>query len=777
MNKFIIILILLLACFSVKGQENRWSIPDTIDLGVISLPDSIGADRVGSRFRVYFYIPVSYDLKDGDSLEFLKIVAHRANTVAHQPKEIFKKKGSYSVKVKTTLTVDKSRDGYLVMALQSNMGRQVCRVMYKVIGLDQMDEPTTGPFDGKGMGHNENGPVDNKTVEDINCTCSLGGMAAPLILNNPSQKYVKKKHSNGKVWEEGIMLNDKIKYGKWIKYYNTGVLQQVGVYDCGREQGLFKFYHHTGYLHLQESYLCGQRQGKSTTYHSDGKTHIVQYYVKGQRADSSLNYYKDGTLYAKQFFEAGVQHGPQYVYAPEGYLKTYHEYDKGVKAGSIKTYHKNGALSSLETYIKIKRVRDTSLIDTELMYHMKSLRHGSRMSFYENGEPYDSTMFQYGKQEGLHYRLYQNGDTAIINYYEDGKPTGQWREYHQNGQLIRNEFYVEGRLDGKAVYYNKDGSLRRIEYYKEGRKYVAPMDQDQQGSVKIPELLEDQIGFFGAVTQFELDSLMSLLKVDSSKYSKAGIKRRERLITITEADTDERQRILMKLRYWEKVKIEISAVGAVGKLNPDGKLAVYTNVINVSIKDEYALTKGEIIKLFSKFGEVITYSTYGAYHKSLSIKIGDEIYDEAFGVAQVVANDSRVISVEIMKYYQISPNEKIQKNSNNQSKEFDIAKLLQGSGSYASNLLKLMENDLENEVEVHFYTINTYKKGGVIFSENKLLKLCNNCRYKLGHPIANTSYFNNDKMTIVITREQKVWYLKITSFDDNGFKGILTKKK
>jgi antitoxin component YwqK of YwqJK toxin-antitoxin module len=640
-----ILIILILSTISGHAQQHiidDWSIPDTIDLGIISMPDSLTDDDVGGSLRLYVYVPVSYNLPKQDSLHFNKIVGHRANTVAHQPKQWFKGKGVFNVKVKTNITVDRTRDEYVAMSFQSNRGLQVCRIMYHVIGLDQLANPTTGPNDGLAKS-TEITKDPNRPYDGVGCVCPVHGMTNPLILIDTIHKYIKKKHPNGNVWEEGMIVKGRGKHGEWLKYHRNGNIQEKGNYNCGKKHGLYEQYDLEGNKLAKELYNCGNREGKSIWYYENGKIKYSKTFKKNKLDGAEYRYSYEGVKMAQLYYKNGLMHGTNYTWTEKGQLKTKIEYSNGLQSGLSSMYYSPGNEKMVQRYID---------------YGGKELRHGVLYTYYKSGKPENIEQYAYGNPYGKHIILYENGDTASIKYFEDGKLAGNWREYFDNGQIRRDEFYLNGEVEGKAYYYNDDGSYRRIEQYRNGQKIVLPLNKMDPNTLFKTDLLKGQIGFFGVLNQVKLDSLMDVLQVNKTNYSKADIKRKVQFFIINEKNLAKRKQVLMKLREWEQAGVNISAVGIVGKLNKKGKIVIYTNEIEIFIKTEWKFTESDLEKLFSNYGKVITFSSYGAFHSSCLLRLSDDTYNEAFDIANILTKDDRVKLAQVNKYYQISPDGK-----------------------------------------------------------------------------------------------------------------------
>jgi antitoxin component YwqK of YwqJK toxin-antitoxin module len=774
---YISFMIISFPSFAQVSLDDSWSIPDTLNLGVISFPDSLSAADYGSRYNIYLYIPLTYNLPQGDSLEFDRIVAHRANTVANKPNSKYGGKGEMSIKVKTSIPVDKTHKGFVVMSFQTNHGLKVCRIFYDIIGLDQLEIISKEALKDT----SQNARNDDTKYNLIKCECLNVLSEQDSVIKN----YIRKKHSNGKIWEAGIMLNHHIKHGEWVTTYPWGSYKEIGKYNCGVRQGEFKFWDNESNVWKIENYYCGKRHGKSISYFplykqkKGWEIHQVQWFKDDKNVDSTMVYYTDGTLAGKYFFKDGVFDGPQYRYHKNGNLNVYSEQTTGKLNGVKKTYFEDGSIHKIESYVALNRkLEDTK--STDLMHYVKSLRHGVYMSYFPNGQIQDSLYHDYGKQNGKHIQYYKDGQVASVKYFEQGVQQGKEVIFYTNGQLSYDKNYEQGKLHGEIQHWDKDGKLIRVTYYEMGMIYqpdfVADKIKSNDDTVKLsePEILKNQIGFFAILNNTKLDSLMNILEIGKAKYTKAGEKTMERLIRISEPDPKERTRILLKLRFWRAIGVIVCA-GAVGKIGTRGKMAVYTNEIQVNFNDEYNISKADAKLLLKDFGELTSY-----YSNSAIITLDDTVYDEGFDIPDKLIKDHRIINAFVNVYYHTTVYDKIDRtySEGTRFKDFNIQNFLFSSGSYLSNILEAMiKAENEKEVIVTFIKAKNSTPGSFMFFKNELLKDSEQSEIRYRIPIAKASFFVEDKTIALENLKGELWYLKITEINKDGFKGILTKKK
>ena len=77
-------------------------------------------------------------------------------------------------------------------------------------------------------------------------------------------------YADKKLWQEGLYDYDKLD-GKWVDYYDNGILKQELQYDKGLLDGTLKFYYPTGQLMQHAEYKQDKLHGVVINYYEDGK--------------------------------------------------------------------------------------------------------------------------------------------------------------------------------------------------------------------------------------------------------------------------------------------------------------------------------------------------------------------------------------------------------------------------------------------------------------------------------------------------------------------------
>jgi antitoxin component YwqK of YwqJK toxin-antitoxin module len=113
-------------------------------------------------------------------------------------------------------------------------------------------------------------------------------------------------YQSGMVEEEGIYI-DGVKDGKWVTYYDEKdlPLMEVSNFTKGMLEGPYTFYHYTGYEAIEGKYYSGKKTGTWKWY------------------------FESGLLESEVDYEAGFKNGKQYFYNEGGQILKTEIYEKG----------------------------------------------------------------------------------------------------------------------------------------------------------------------------------------------------------------------------------------------------------------------------------------------------------------------------------------------------------------------------------------------------------------------------------------------------------------
>lgn len=191
------------------------------------------------------------------------------------------------------------------------------------------------------------------------------------------------------------------RHGLWRKYYpGTEQLRYEGIFEHGKEVGVFKFY-------CEE---CGNQPTATRTFNAKDNSVWVQYFtIKGklvsegklvdrEREGEWISYHKNSSQpMSKEYYKNGKLHGKQTTFYPNGIITEEIQYELGVKEGENLYYSPEGVI--------IKKIQ------------------------------YRNDMLQ---GAAVYYDAF--GNVAVEGFYKDDKKNGLWK-YYKNGKIELEETY------------------------------------------------------------------------------------------------------------------------------------------------------------------------------------------------------------------------------------------------------------------------------------------------------------------------------------------------
>jgi len=210
-----------------------------------------------------------------------------------------------------------------------------------------------------------------------------------LCVNVYSQNSINQFDTNG------------LRHGLWRKnFYKTNQPRYEGVFEHGKEVGIFKFYkivEGKSVLSATKTFNPDNAIADVKFFASSGKL-ISEGQMDGKKYIGEWRYYhkKTDSLMTKEFYNnQGNLHGDRFVYYDNGQLAQQEHYVNGKLEGISKWYAKNGTL------IKVFNFENDEL-------------HGEAKYYNDKGE------------------LLAEGQ------YKRGKTVGKWN-YYENGKLVKTE--------------------------------------------------------------------------------------------------------------------------------------------------------------------------------------------------------------------------------------------------------------------------------------------------------------------------------------------------
>ena len=117
------------------------------------------------------------------------------------------------------------------------------------------------------------------------------------------------KHENGKTASRGYMLNDHIKVGDWIYFYDDGSKEKVGRYFEDQMHGAWTSWHKNGQKAAEGTYKAGEEEGFWTYWHENGQKAAEGTYKAGQKDGVWADWMDDGTRYEDELWKNGERVG------------------------------------------------------------------------------------------------------------------------------------------------------------------------------------------------------------------------------------------------------------------------------------------------------------------------------------------------------------------------------------------------------------------------------------------------------------------------------------
>jgi antitoxin component YwqK of YwqJK toxin-antitoxin module len=166
-----------------------------------------------------------------------------------------------------------------------------------------------------------------------------------LFLSCGKRKKIVTVHPDGYYKEVYQVINDSIKDGPYLKYFENGVLADSCHFVNDTIHGLRKIFNAAGQLEIEETYDKGVFHGTYKTYYPNGQVKKVQNYVQNQIQGEVRQYYEDGTLMAIVQFVENLENGPFTEYHPNGHLHWEGYYLGGdFEQDTLKEYNFQGEL-------------------------------------------------------------------------------------------------------------------------------------------------------------------------------------------------------------------------------------------------------------------------------------------------------------------------------------------------------------------------------------------------------------------------------------------------
>lgn len=202
-----------------------------------------------------------------------------------------------------------------------------------------------------------------------------------------TQTIFERYSDNGKMYEKGKFINDKLNED-YYTYYDNGILNIHKCYLDGKLNGEYKEYFYNGKLYIESNYENNKLNGERSEYFESGNLKII-------------SYYKDGKLNGeyKQYFDIINNKELNKLYIKKKYIDDCLD-------GIFEEYHDNGNIRLICNYKYDKHIKK-----------YKKNKHGNIIEFYKNGQIYKTSKYVNNNLEGEYIFYAENGDIIKkLNY-------------------------------------------------------------------------------------------------------------------------------------------------------------------------------------------------------------------------------------------------------------------------------------------------------------------------------------------------------------------------
>lgn len=166
-----------------------------------------------------------------------------------------------------------------------------------------------------------------------------------LIFSCGKRKKIITVHPDGYYKEVYHVIDDTIKDGPYLKYFESGMLADSYMYVNNTIHGIRKIYSVEGNLEIEETYNKGTFHGPYKTYYPNGQVKKIQEYVNNKIEGDVKQFYEDGTLKAVIHFSDNLENGPFTEYHPNGKIHWKGFYERGdYEQDTLIEYGLNGEL-------------------------------------------------------------------------------------------------------------------------------------------------------------------------------------------------------------------------------------------------------------------------------------------------------------------------------------------------------------------------------------------------------------------------------------------------
>lgn len=186
--------------------------------------------------------------------------------------------------------------------------------------------------------------VKNHNLMKVNWKSGLNLLVLILVFSSCS-RYEKTFYDSGKLKEKFQVKEEGFKQGKYLRYFENGVLAEETSYQNNEQHGMRKIYFEDGNLEYTAFYVHGLLEGERKVFYPSGKLRVSSTYKQNQLVGPFYKYYENGKLAEEVTFVDGNENGPFVEYYENGVVKWKGNYLNGDhEFGLLEHFDVNGKL-------------------------------------------------------------------------------------------------------------------------------------------------------------------------------------------------------------------------------------------------------------------------------------------------------------------------------------------------------------------------------------------------------------------------------------------------
>lgn len=331
---------------------------------------------------------------------------------------------------------------------------------------------------------------DNEGEETEVKEYSEGGVLESLAVRKAKDEYeFTFYHPSGTVRKKTTVVNDKLKDGKVIVYYENGMKEIELNYKNEKYDGDYISYFENGQIDEKETYADGKLNGTYLSYYDNGKIAVESNYIDGFEHGAYTEYRYDGSLSFRKNYNKGKADGEAIYYNNAGkpYGTVIYKNDRIISTKFTKPDGSIAGSSSDNTFVNV--YNQYGVLTRKVPLDSKNKVNGKANYFFAWGGLKEETNFKNDRKDGASVLYFQNGNIKVTRQYKgdtaDGyyryytdygtlqiegwmkndENQGVWHNYFSNGNISRDFYLLDDALNGPEKIYNDNGKLHYVNYF------------------------------------------------------------------------------------------------------------------------------------------------------------------------------------------------------------------------------------------------------------------------------------------------------------------------